>query len=132
MTHAKFGGSFIVSDGINISVILTKDRLEAIRVLPIPNCVKEVQTLIGMICQLKSWFPQLSTNIDFLKKLTWKNVAFTWTPDSQALFERLKDHLLKYVPLSPASPDHPFQLYTDRSKTNGIGFILLQEYYGKK
>ena len=85
-----------------------------------------------MICQIKSWFPQPSTNIDFLKKLTWKNVAFTWTPDSQALFERLKDHLLQYVPVSPASPEHPFQLYTDGSKTNGIGFILLQEYNGKK
>ena len=84
-----------------------------------------------MICQLKNWFPQVSKNIDFLKKLTWKNVAFTWTPDSQALFERLNDYLLEYVPLSPASPDHPFQLYTEGNKTNWIGVILLQEYEGK-
>ena len=46
----KFGGIFIVSDGININVIPTEDRLEGIRVLPAPTCVKEVQTLIEMIC----------------------------------------------------------------------------------
>ena len=99
--------------------------LKAIREIPTPQDVKEVQSFLGLASyyqQYMNGFAAIATPLHAFMK---KDVVFHWTSECQEAFLKLK-HLLTMAPIT-TFPDFnlPFRLYTDTS-TLGLGVILAQ------
>ncbi len=101
-------------------------KVEAIRSLPIPTCVREVRSFIGMCSYYRRFIPNFSKIAEPIIALTKKYAHYKWTPEHQKVFEYLKESLSVVPLLSYPDPNKPYTLYTDSSDTC-IGACLTQE-----
>ena len=102
-------------------------KVEAIKSMARPTCVKEVRSLVGMCSYYRRFIPNFSKIVEPIVALTRKFARFKWSPECENAFEFLKASL-SVVPLL-AYPDlsKPYVLYTDASDTC-IGACLTQEF----
>ena len=84
-----------------------------------------------MVCTIDSWCPEISAKSNLMRTLSNKNTKFTWTPEHEAEFVRLKKVVSDISVLSPFDPSLPLHLMTDASREGGLGFILLQPGDGR-
>ena len=101
-------------------------KVEAIRSLPVPTCVREVRSFIGMCSYYRRFLQNFSQIAEPIIMLTRKYAHFKWSDVHQKAFEFLKESLttvplLVYPDLSKA-----YVLYTYASDTC-IGSCLTQE-----
>ena len=62
--------------------------------------IKDAQGLLGMIHQLKQWYPRLSMNTRVMQTLTWKTVKYVYMAAMEKEFQELKEYLDNVQPLS--------------------------------
>ena len=103
--------------------------LKAIREIPTPQNVKEVQPSLGLATYYRRYIKGFAAIAAPLHTLTKKDIIFHWTLECQEAFVKLK-HLLTTAPIT-TFPDFnlPFWLYTGAS-TQGLGAILEQVQEG--
>ena len=65
-------------------------KVEAIRTLPVPTCVREVRSFIGMCSYYRRFIPNFSQIAEPIIALTRKYAHFKWTEQHQKAFEFLK------------------------------------------
>jgi hypothetical protein len=121
-SSTRFMGRIISAEGISIP----PENMETILALKPPTTRKQLQSLIGNFCWLKSWisanlgepvaencFSHVMSEITRLNKPSRK---FTWTPEADHAFERAKKMIAS--PKIFALPDFsfPFLLLTDASE----------------
>ncbi|MCG7879415.1 MAG: RNase H-like domain-containing protein, partial [Candidatus Thiodiazotropha endolucinida] len=104
-------------------------KVDAIRSLPVPTCVKEVRSFIGMCSYYRRFIPNFSQIAEPIIALTRKYAHFKWSDVHQTAFEFLKDSLTAVPLLVYPDPNKPYVLYTDASNSC-IGACLTQECDG--
>ena len=92
--ETNYLGFVISEDGIQPD----QKKVEAIRSLPAPTCVREVRSFIGMCSYYRRFIPNFSQTAEPIVALTRKYAHFKWSDSHQKAFEFLKDSLTS-VPL---------------------------------
>ena len=100
-------------------------KVQAIRTLPSPTCVKECRSFIGMCSYYRRLIPNFSEIAEPIIALTRKYAKFNWTEKCQKAFNFLKDSLTVVPLLSYPDPNKPYILYTDASNSC-VGACLTQ------
>ena len=101
-------------------------KVEAIKSLPAPTCVREVRSFIGMTSYYRRFIPNFSEIAEPVIALTRKHARFKWSEECQKAFEYLKASLTVVPLLSYPDPNKPYTLYTDASNSC-IGACLTQQ-----
>ena len=120
-------GFVIDQDGIKPD----QKKVEAIRALPVPTCVKEVRSFVGMCSYYRRFIPNFSQIAEPIIDLTRKYAHFKWTDVHQTAFQFIKDSLTTVPLLVYPDPNKPYTLYTDASDTC-IGACLTQSCDGEE
>jgi len=100
--------------------------IEAIKQLPWPTTVKELQAFLGKInyyCQLIS---KLSDKAVPLHALLKKKASFVWSNTCERAFQHLKDAVIKATQLQHYDASEPLILATDASE-HGVVAVILRE-----
>ena len=76
---------------------------------------------------LAKWFPKLNVSTPNISANLTKGRHFQWDDLMQSEFEAVKEQLKEPSVLSPFAMNRKTLLYTDASRLQGLGFILIQE-----
>ena len=90
-------------------------KVEAIRGLPAPTCVKEVRSFVGMCSYYRRFIPNFSQIAEPIIDLTKKYAHFKWTDNHQKAFDFIKESLTCVPLLVYPDPNRPYTLFTDAS-----------------
>ena len=107
-SETHYLGFVISEDGIKAD----EKKVEAIRSLPVPTCVREVRSFIGMCSYYRRFIPNFSQIAEPIIALTRKYAHFKWSDVHQSAFEFLKDSLTAVPLLVYPDPNKPYVLYT--------------------
>ena len=88
-----------------------------------PKCVRDVRAFYGLAFYYRKFVQNFAGIAELLSALTKKGVRFSWSPEAQQAFERLKRALAETVTLAYPQPDQTFVLDTDASDV-AVGAIL--------
>ena len=125
--ETNYLGFVISEDGIQPD----QKKVEAIRGLPAPTCVREVRSFIGMCSYYRRFIQNFSQIAEPIVALTKKYAHFKWSDIHQKAFEFLKDSLTSVPLLVYPDSKKPYTLFTDASSTC-IGACLTQECDGSQ
>ena len=124
--------NFLESETNYLGFIIGKDgfkpdpkKVEAIRSLPIPTCVREVRSFIGMSSYYRRFIPNFSEIAEPIIALTKKHAQYEWSAKHDEAFQYLKDSLSVDPLFAYPDTNKPYTLYTDASGTC-IGACLTQ------
>jgi hypothetical protein len=101
-------------------------KIEAVKTIPTPTCVREVRSFIGMCSYYRRFIPNFSPIAEPIIHLTRKHAHFNWTPKHTKAFNFLKESLTVVPLLVYPDPNKKYTLYTDASDTC-IGACLTQD-----
>ena len=113
-------GHLISEDGISP----LPDKLDSIKNMPAPKCVKEIRQFLGLTGYYRKFVPRFADISRPLTRLTRKETTFNWTPECQKSFKLLKSHLCGEPILKYADTSKPYTLYTDTSKYSWAGVLI--------
>ena len=117
---------FVIND---FGIKLDQLKVEAIRTLPVPTCVRKVRSFIDMCSYYRRFIPNFSQIAEPIIALTRKYAHFKWTEQHQKAFEFLKDSLTVVPFFVYPDTNKSYVLYTAASDTC-IGACLTQEHDG--
>ena len=101
------------------------NKILALKNFKTPSNLTEVRSFMGAVNQMSSWWPDLSQHCTRLRKLTEKEVAWSWQPEHEEDFQKIKDLMSDSANLAPYDPKRRTELLTDASRL-GLGFVLIQ------
>ena len=67
------------------------EKLDAITEMEPPKDLTEARAYLGMVNQLKRWFPDLTCNMANIRRLLYKGVEYEWTKEMQKEFDTVKE-----------------------------------------
>ena len=88
-------------------------KIEAMKSLPVPTCVREVRSFIGMCSYYRRFIPNFSQIAEPIIALTRKYAHFKWSDTHQRVFEYFKDSLTAVPLLVYPDSNKSYVLYTD-------------------
>ena len=103
-------------------------KVRAITEFPKPANITDVRSFMGLVNQLGDFSPHIAETAEPLRALMSPRRAFTWTPDHDVAFERVKKALSRPPVLAHFDPSLKVVLQTDASRLYGVGYALLQEH----
>ena len=121
-SEINFLGYKITSEGLKAD----PNKIKAIVDMKAPRDVKEVQRFNGMVNYLARFLPHLSTTIEPLRRLTNKDVEWSWGSEQEAAFKKIKELVTSDQLLGYYSQEKPLYLQCDASQS-GLGCALLQD-----
>ena len=102
------------------------ERVEAIRAVPPPTTVKELQSFLGMINYYRRFIPNAAQHLfPLFDQLKGKPKTIQWTPDCQTSFQAVKSALASTTLLHHPRTGANLALTTDASNY-AIGAVLEQ------
>ena len=117
----KFLGHIVSSKGVEVN----PENVEGILKMEPPKSTREVRRFIGMCSFYRKFITNFSQIAAPLTTLQSKLVKFSWSPECQEAFEKLKDKLMSTPVLVKADLSKDFELHTDASN-NHVGAVLMQ------
>ena len=123
-SQVKFCGYNLSEEGISAD----QDKVEAIKDFPTPANLTDLRSFMGLVNQLAEFTPEIATAAQPLRPLMSPKRSFTWTPDHDSAFKKVKSALANPPVLAPFEPNLPTILQTDASRLNGLGYALLQDH----
>jgi len=115
----SFLGHMVSAEGIDPQ----EEKIRSIQDWPVPKCVRDVHAFFGLASYYRKFVQNFASIAEPLSALTKKGVRFSWSPEAQEAFERLKRALAETVTLAYPQPDQTFILDTDASDV-AVGVIL--------
>lgn len=106
-------------------------NVEAIKRLPPPKCLKELQRFLGLAGFYRRMIKQYSQLVKPLTDLLQKDVKFIFGPEQKKIYEKLKQLITSYPILAHFEFGLPTIVHTDAS-TEALGGILLQVRKGRE
>ena len=100
-------------------------KTEAVHNFPVPTCVKDLQSFLGLVGYYRRFVPGMATVAEPLYQLLKKDVAFEWRGVQHSAFNQLKQALTSPPLMLLPNFDRDFVLCTDASGT-GLGAVLSQ------
>ena len=125
--EVKFVGFTINAQGVSTD----PDKLKAIAEFPIPSCLTDLRSFMGLINQLGDFTTEVSTTADPLRELLKTKNEFRWTETHTTAFQATKKALVTAPTLAHYDPSKPTALHTDGSRRKGLGYALLQKHADK-
>ena len=102
-------------------------RVEAIRKLPVPKDVKQIEAFIGKVNYYNKFISNFSNLCAPLNRLRQKNVKWNWDESCQRAFESLKERLSEATMLVHFDRTLPIVLATDAS-SYGLGAVIMHRF----
>lgn len=102
-------------------------KVEAIRKMPYPKNVKEIEAFMGMIQYYGKFIPNLSTLSAPLNALRRKDVKWEWSLKEKNAVDKIKEILVSAEVLAHYNPEIEIVLATDASEY-GIGAVIYHRY----
>ncbi|XP_037942899.1 uncharacterized protein K02A2.6-like [Teleopsis dalmanni] len=113
---------------INVNGLMpTGKRVEAIKLMPRPRNIQEVEAFIGKVNYYNKFIKQFSILAAPLNELRKKNAVFKWTAYHEGAFQALKNAMIKATELVHYDDKKPIVLAVDASKY-GIGAVISHRY----
>ena len=103
----------------------TQSKVKAIQEMPLPQCKKQVPSLIGMVNYLSKFSTQLSELAEPICELSKEKVPFNWGPEHDEAFHLIKKEITAAPILAYYNTNKPTILQMDAS-CKGLGACLLQ------
>ena len=103
------------------------DKLQAIKQMPAPRNVKEIQQFLGLAGYYRKFVPRYSDISKPLTDLLHHDAPFIWSDECEQSFKLLKQYLCASPILTYPDPSKDYVLYTDASKYGWAG-LLMQEH----
>jgi len=97
----SFLGHMVSAAGIDPQ----EEKIQSIQNWPVPKCVRDVRAFFGLASYYRKFVQNFASNAEPLSALTKKGVRFSWSPEAQQAFERLKRALAETVTLAYPQPD---------------------------
>lgn len=107
------------------------DKVSAIQHFPVPTCVKEVQSFVGLCSYYRKFVQNFALLARPLTNLTKKNQPFFWSNEQQDSFNCLKLALMSPPILGHPNYQLPMEIHCDASGY-GTGAVLLQRQNGEE
>jgi len=104
-------------------------KIQALEDWPTPHCLTDVRAFLGLASYYRKFEKGFATISEPLTALNKKMVRFSWTPQAQEAFERLKQALMDATLFAFPVPYLPCILDTDASEV-AIGAVLSQKVDG--
>ena len=101
------------------------NKIVALKNFKTPTNPTEVRSFMGAVNQMSCWWPDLSQHCTRLRKLIEKNVEWTWQPEHEEDFQKIKTLMSDSANLAPYDPNRRTELLTDASRL-GLGYVLMQ------
>ena len=104
------------------------DKLEAVRLFPVPKTKRQVRTFLGLTGYYRKFIPDYASISAALSDLTKKSAPNTlhWTEPCQKAFDTLRERLCSSPVLRCPDLAAQFVLQTDASE-RGVGAVLSQQ-----
>ncbi|PFX20001.1 Transposon Tf2-11 polyprotein [Stylophora pistillata] len=99
------------------------EKVKGIMGAPIPTCISELKSFLGMLQYYGKFLPNLSTLLQPLNNLLREGVSWLWGPDCQKAFDDAKQQLLSAKVLTHYDVKLPLVLACDAS-SYGIGAVI--------
>ena len=114
-------GHVITPDGLKPNAKL----VEAVQNYPRPTSLQDLRRFLGLTSYYRKFIAGFSKVAQPLHHLTGKGVAFSWSEECEAAYQKLKTKLVSAPVLAYPSFDRDFVLETDAS-IKGLGAVLSQ------
>lgn len=121
-----FCGYQLSKDG----VAADPEKVRAIAEFATPANLTDLRSFMGLVNQLADFSTEISTAAAPLRPLMSPKRTFTWTPDHDQAFKKVKEALSSPPVLATFDPTLPSVLQTDASRLYGVGYALLQDHGG--
>jgi len=106
-----------------------RKHIESLARFPTPTNVKQLQSLLGLVCWSHALIPDYSQTIHPLTKLLKKDEPFIWGPDQQKTYEYLKEILTERTVLYFIDQTAPIYLAADASDKFIAGILYQVKSY---
>ncbi|XP_044511506.1 uncharacterized protein LOC123229651 [Mangifera indica] len=103
-----------------------KSKIDLIKSLPHPTCVREVRSFLGHAGFYRRFIKDFSKIAQPLSRLLQKNVQFEFDRECKKAFDQLKEHLISAPIVQPPNWELPFEIMCDASNY-AIGAVLGQK-----
>ena len=118
----KFIGHMLTSRGLQPDPA----KVEAVCEMKPPVDVAGIQRFVGMTKYLAKFLPDLSELSEPLRRLTHKDVEWSWTEEQTQAFENIKEAVTSAPVLKYFDPKADTEGQGDASE-HGLGFVLMQD-----
>ena len=115
----EFLGHMIDAEGVHP----TAEKVRALVDAPVPTCVSELRSFLGMLQYYGKFLANLSTLLQPLNNLLREGVPWSWEPECQQAFDDAKKQLLSAKVLMHYDANLPLVLACDAS-SYGIGAVI--------
>ena len=123
--EVAFLGHVITEDGVKPD----PDKIKAVKDFPTPQNVKNIRQALGLFGYYRLFLPDYAVKAKPLTELLKKDQPFTWGPEQQESFDKLRNCLIRHPILIYPDFSKTFTLTTDASDI-AIGAVLSQEKNG--
>lgn len=120
-TELSFLGHAILAKGLQLDDSL----VTAVSHAPPPTDIASLSSFLGLTLWYSKFIPNYSAVVKPFKALNRGSASFTWTPEAQTGFERVKDLLINNPALTLFDPELHTIVTTDASNY-GLGAVLNQ------
>ena len=122
-SEVPYLGYKISDKGLSVNI----DKVKAVLEFPVPTCVTNVRSFLGMANYYSRFIPKYSNLANPLHELLTlkKDQDFVWQEKHQAAFVGIRDALISAPILTLPNPENKPVVYTDASDI-AIGYILGQ------
>ncbi|KAK9048798.1 hypothetical protein SSX86_032234 [Deinandra increscens subsp. villosa] len=114
-------GHVVSSKGLEVD----KAKIDVIKSLPYPNCVREVRSFLGHAGFYRRFIKDFSKITRPMCELLQKDVEFKFTEACKQAFDTLKDSLVSAPIIQPPDWNLPFEIMCDASN-QAVGAVLGQ------
>lgn len=116
----EYVGFILTTDGLKPQ----DSKLDAIRNIPSPKCVKDLQSLIGLTNYYARFNPTYAQHIGRFSHLLRKDRKWSWGSEEEEALQDLKKSFIDEVTLYHPDFNRPFILQTDASGYAIAGHLL--------
>ena len=101
-------------------------KIDAIKKIPSPEEKKDVMQFLGSVNFYSKFIEKIHINLKPLYTLLHDDVKFQWTPESEKIFQNVKNEMTAETELTIPNTTHPFFITVDASLDIGLGAVLFQ------
>ena len=123
----NFLGHVLTQDGI----LVQPEKVEAVKSWPTPRNLTELRSFVGLCSYYRRFIPGFADMAAPLHSLTRKDTRFSWGPEQEEAFNRLKERLISAPILGMPRDEGTYYLDSDASD-RGIGAVLSQDQDGQE
>ncbi|XP_026439180.1 uncharacterized protein LOC113337811 [Papaver somniferum] len=125
VSSGKFLGYIVPKEGIEVDL----EKVQAVRDMPPPATVKDVQKLNGLIASLGRFISRSSDKCKHFFNTLKKGTKFEWTEECDKALQSIKNYLMNLSIIQKAKPGEELLLYL-ASTPHALSAVLLRSDQG--